>query len=42
MGTPIVAVARGIAKAMNRIRLAQYGGPATLTVTWAKSLLSLQ
>jgi len=37
--TVVVAAARGVAKAIDRTRLAQYGGPATLTVDWAKSLL---
>jgi len=39
--TIVVAVARGIAKAMDQTRLAEYGGPATLTVDWAKSLLKM-
>ena len=35
----IIAAARGIAQAMDRTRLAEYGGAATLTTSWAKSLL---
>ena len=35
----VLPVARGIAKAMERTRLAEQGGPATLTIPWAKSLL---
>ena len=35
----IIAAARGIAQAMDRTRLAEYGGSATLTTSWAKSLL---
>ena len=35
----VVAVAKGLALAMDRTRLAEYGGPATLTIPWAKSLL---
>ena len=35
----IIAAARSIAQAMDRTRLAEYGGPATLTISWAKSLL---
>ena len=35
----IIAAARGIAQAMDRTRLAEYSGPATLTISWAKSLL---
>ena len=33
------AAARGILKVMDPSRLAKYGGPATLSVPWAKSLL---
>lgn len=32
-----IAAARGIAQAMDRTRLAEYGGSATLTTSWAKS-----
>ena len=32
-------MARGLGEVMDRTRLAKYGGPATLTVPWAKSLL---
>ena len=35
----VLAVARGIVKSMERTRLAEYGGPTTLTTPWAKSLL---
>ena len=31
----IIAATRGIAQAMDRTRLAEYGGPATLTTSWA-------
>ena len=34
-----VAAARGIVQAMDRTKLAEYGGSATLTTSWAKSLL---
>ena len=39
INTFVVAVAKGLALAMDRTRLAEYGGPATLTIPWAKSLL---
>ena len=35
----VLAIARGIVKSMERTRLAEYGGPTTLTTPWAKSLL---
>ena len=35
----VVAVARGLAVAIDRTRLAEYDGPATLSIPWAKSLL---
>ena len=35
----VIAVAKGLALAMDHTRLAVHGGPATLTVPWAKSLL---
>ena len=35
----VVAAAKGITQAMDRTRLAEAGGPATLTISWAKSLL---
>ena len=35
----VLTVARGIAKVMERTRLAEQCGPATLTIPWAKSLL---
>ena len=35
----IIAATRGIAQAMDRTRLAEYGGPATMTNSLAKSLL---
>lgn len=34
-----IAVAKGLGEVMDLTRLAKYGGPATLTVPWAKSLL---
>ena len=33
----IIAATRGIAQAMDRTRLAEYGGPATLTTSWANT-----
>ena len=40
MNTEIVrAVAREIVQTMETTRLAEYGGPATLSVAWVKSLL---
>ena len=35
----VVAAAKGITQAMDRTRLAEAGGPVTLTVSWAISLL---
>ena len=35
----VISGARGILKSMDRTRLAEFGGPATLTKAWAKSLL---
>ena len=35
----VIAVAKGLGEIMDLTRLAKYGGPATLTVPWAKSLL---
>ena len=35
----VIAGARGLLKRMDRTRLAEYGGPATLSRGWAKSLL---
>ena len=35
----VIAVVKGLTLAMDRTRLGEYGGPATLTVPWAKSLL---
>ena len=35
----VIATAKGLAKAIDRTRLEKYGGPATLGVPWAKSLL---
>ena len=35
----VIAAARGITQAMDRTRLVEYGGPATLSTSWAKSLL---
>ena len=35
----VIAGARGLLKRMDRTRLAEYGGPATLTKGWARSLL---
>ena len=35
----VIAVAKGLGEVMDLTRLAKYGGPATLTVPWAKSLL---
>jgi len=34
-----IAAARGIVQVMEASRLAKNGGPATLSVPWAKSLL---
>ena len=36
----VIASAKGILKSMDRTRLSEYGGPATLTECWAKSLLN--
>ena len=36
----VIASAKGIVESMDRTRLSQYGGPATLTECWAKSLLN--
>ena len=35
----IIAVTRGLGEVIDQTRLAKYGGPATLTVPWAKLLL---
>ena len=35
----VISVAMGILKALDRTRLAEYGGPATLTKSWGKLLL---
>ncbi len=35
----VIAGAQGLVKSVNRTMLAEYGGPATLTRGWAKSLL---
>ena len=35
----VINEARGLGEVIDRTRLAKYGGPATLTVPWAKSLL---
>ena len=35
----VISGARGILQSQDRTRLAEFGGPATLTTTWAKSLL---
>ena len=35
----VIAATRGITQAMDRTRLVEYGGPATLSTSWAKSLL---
>ena len=35
----VIARARGLLKRMERTRFAEYGGPATLSRGWAKSLL---
>lgn len=35
----VIAGARGILLSLDRSRLSQYGGPATLTESWAKSIL---
>ncbi len=35
----VVSSARGILLSQDRTRLAEFGGPATLTIPWAKSLL---
>ena len=35
----VIAAARGIAQAMDLTRLVEYGGPATLSTSWAKSPL---
>ena len=35
----VIAAAKGLAKVIDRTRLEKYGGPATLSVSWAKSLL---
>ena len=35
----VIATAKGLAKVIDHIHLEKYGGPATLSVPWAKSLL---
>ena len=35
----VIATAKGLAKVIDHTRLEKYGGPATLSVPWAKSLL---
>jgi len=37
--TVVIAVARGLGTVLERTRLVKYGGPATLSIPWAKSLL---
>jgi len=37
--TIVRAAAKGIAKVMDKNRLADFGGPATLSVAWSKSIL---
>jgi len=34
--TVVIAVARGVGTVLERTRLAKYGGPATLSIPWAK------
>ena len=36
----VIAGAKGLLKSMNRTMLAEFGGPATLSKGWAKSILS--
>lgn len=35
----VIALAKRLVLAMDHTRLAEYGGPALLTIPWAKSLL---
>ena len=37
--TVVIAVARGLGTVLERTRLSKYGGPATLSIPWVKSLL---
>ena len=34
-----IAEAKGILQSQDRTQLAEFGGPATLSIAWAKSLL---
>ena len=37
--TVVIAAARGLSRMIDRTRLSECGGPAKLSVSWAKSLL---
>ena len=37
--TVVIAAARGLSRMIDRTRLSECGGPATLSASWAKSLL---
>ena len=38
----VISGARGILETLDRTRLSKFGGPATLTTAWAKSLLNFR